>query len=218
MKKIFFHGFGSDESQFADFADENSWLFPINKYICDELDSIIRTIESFIGNEPAQLIGYSFGARLAMQIFCQNPTRFTHIILLAGHAGLASIEEKKQRLIIEESFLEKLSQKSMQEFELYWNELDLFSHDQFEKLKTTDKEILKQYFLSWGLSKQPFMLNDLKKFKDKVLWFYGEFDEKYCHYANNELSDFNVIKIPSQGHRVYQSKAMQKMLKEILCN
>lgn len=162
------------------------------------------------------LIGYSFGARIALGLFLRNPHSFNKMILLGGHGGLTSEEERTQRLNLEESFCSKLDQYNFDEFLSFWNGLELFHSDSPVTPAAKDLSLLKNYFVNFGLSKQPFYLNQLKEHQDKVLWIFGENDKKYVSYANENLGDFNVRYVSNCGHRVLHSPAAQNLIKKEL--
>jgi len=216
MKVITFHGFLGDAKQFQFLEDDSLIHFPFEEFIHLDIAAIINHIEQLLSGEQATLIGYSFGARLAMQIFIKRPDLFNQLILLGGHAGLKTELEKSERFKIEENFINQLESRDDSDFILWWNNLDLFNGDLPLNVERLNRDVLKLYFSHWGLSKQPYLLEDLKMFKDQIFWFFGELDTKYCAYAKKDLNDFNVNFIPQQGHRVFQSSLAQNLIKERL--
>lgn len=216
MKKIFFHGFLGNANQFTPLIDEHSFVFPIDDYIDSNIDQITTRIKKFLDGEVGHLIGYSFGSRMAMQVYCHAPQLFNKLILLTGHAGIDCASSRQSRLEIEESFVEKLNDFDKDNFKKFWNSLDLFCADHPIEISHYSPKHLQKYFINWGLSKQPYLLESLKQHKENVFWFFGEQDKKYSDYAKRELSDFNVKIFPGLGHRVYQSEDLLNHISELL--
>ena len=152
---------------------------------------------------------------MAMQLFLLNPERYSHLILLAGHAGLNSERERQERERIESQFLEKIESFSCPDFFKYWNGLELFKFDDKLIAREFDKKIAAQYFERWGLSKQKYMKEDLLKYKKKIDWFFGAKDKKYLDYAKKELLSFNLSIIPRCGHRLIANETVKQRLTNI---
>lgn len=210
MKWVCLHGFAGSGDQFSFINEDQKIIFPIEDHIDKSVAEIYTKIKEII-NEPTGLIGYSFGARLAAQIFLSEPSAFKKLILMAGHLGLSDELERKKRLKIEQSFMHKIKTLNKTQFETYWNGLELFAFDRPVTLPHYDQDILNKYFTCWGLSKQPYLKEKLVPFKDKVSLFYGDKDSKYKAYAQSELSDFDVTIVQDTGHRIYQSPEFTKL-------
>lgn len=214
MKWVAFHGFSGSSRQFDFLKGKDVLHFPIEAFLDNSINEMTKYLKEKITNEKINLIGYSFGSRMAMQVFNQIPDRINHMFCLAGHCGLENQNDRIQRQIIEDTFVNKLNSSDKEQFENYWNSLDIFKADNFIEFNHYNKKILSQYFLNWGLSKQPYLLNILKIHKNKITFFYGEKDIKYRDYAHKYLNEFKVHFLPKTGHRVYQSEEFYHLWKQ----
>ena len=163
------------------------------------------------------LIGYSMGARIAMEIAHLNKFRIKKLIIINSHPGLETDDEKVNRRSFELTVLEKIRTMSKDEFLSYWNALPLFSHDApLENLSEERYKRSAELFDRFALSKQNNFLPEIAENKEKVLWIVGLKDEKYLEIASEKIlpHDIEVVSLPG-GHRLFQLKSE---LKELLQN
>lgn len=163
------------------------------------------------------LIGYSMGARIAMEIAHLNQFKIKKLIIINSHPGLETDEEKVNRRNFELTVLEKLKTMNKDEFLTYWNALPLFTYDApLERLSEERYKKSAELFDRFALSKQNNFLPEIAENKDKVLWIVGLKDEKYLEIASEKIlhHDIEVVSLPG-GHRLFQ---LQPELKELLQN
>ena len=213
------HGFLGSGKDFSFLANEHEVYAPeLDELVSYPIEQMWQELSSKLsaGSENI-LIGYSFGARLAMQLFLKAPQRFNKVIFLAGHAGLKNQVEINERIKIEEQFKAKIKEHTFENFLTYWNELSLFAADEVIAPEPKKQSTLSSYFENYSLSRQPFMLDKLKSYNDKVVWYYGSLDQKYSSYAKDNLADFDLRFIEGCGHRLLSNKLVQEQLiKEVL--
>jgi len=152
------------------------------------------------------LIGYSMGARIAMEIAHLNQYQIKKLIIINSHPGLETDEEKEKRRSFELTVLEKLKTMSKEEFLSYWNALPLFSHDApLENIPEERYRKSAELFDRFALSKQNNFLPEIATYKEKVLWIVGLKDEKYLDIASEKIlpHDIQVVSLPG-GHRLFQ--------------
>lgn len=198
-----FHGFLGSPADFSFLAGENIILHDL--YQMEQFPTI--------GSEDT-LIGYSMGARIAMEIAQKNNFNFKKIVLINTNPGLETEEEKPLRRKFELAVLEALNNKTKEEFLSYWNALPIFTHDD-PLLNLSDACFKKsaELFDRFALSKQPNFLPILSAHADKVLWIVGLKDEKYLDMTTERILplDISVKGIPG-GHRLFQHPEELKML------
>lgn len=216
MSLICLHGFLGSPQDF-DFlsASFDTYCPDLDAYIDKEVGEILEEI-SLKTSKRRVLIGYSFGARMAMQVFLKSPSSFDSLYLLAGHAGIETQEQRIKRESIECHFKKQINELAPNDFYDYWNNLDLFNFDEKLETKEFDKNCVLSYFEKWGLSKQPFLRDELLKYKDKIKWYFGEKDFKYVEYARENLFQFDVHFIKNTGHRLLKDKSFQSIFVEEL--
>lgn len=166
-------------------------------------------------SEEDVLIGYSMGARVAMEIAHKNQFKIKKLVIMNSHPGLETEEEKLYRRNFEVAVLEKLKTMTKNEFLSYWNALPLFAHDApLENLSDERYSRSSDLFDKFLLSKQDNFLPEIAQNKEKVLWIVGLQDEKYLEIASEKIlpHDIPVVGLPG-GHRLFQR---QKELKELL--
>jgi pimeloyl-ACP methyl ester carboxylesterase len=217
MKVVCLHGFLGSGTDF-------NFLQPEFDCFAPDLDSIVHLdideIDKVFFNESDTdfiLVGYSFGARLAMQLFLKNPGRFSKLILLAGHMGLRDVSMRFERRVFEDKMVCSLKTLSMKDFISMWNEYDIFKYDKNIRFNSQDTVSAQKYFSKWGLSRQPFLLNDLLIHRDKIQVYYGRNDKKYYDYGCKSLTEFNVTYLDDVGHRIIQHhELIHKILRKTL--
>lgn len=217
FKILSLHGFLGYPEDF-DFLVEDFDLISLN--LSEFVNRTYEDIYHFVKEIPNLdlIIGYSFGSRLGARLFSDlkhiNPE--LKFIGLAGHLGIANKDQLIERVKIEETFINHFDELSNNEFLEYWNGLSLFESD--ERLQRGNFINAKDYFLNYSLSKQPCLDEKLIKFSDSILFIYGEYDQKYCQYAKENLSLFKVKYFDDCGHRVIQkSNLVLKEVREFLC-
>ena len=200
-----FHGFLGSPRDF-DFLRSDYDIVSYNLYqLCEEgPEKIVETVKKSMTAGPQIILGYSFGARLAMRIFLKLEAHFEKGIFMSGHLGLQDPLVKGKRVLFEQRWAEKIRVTNRDDFLELWNGLDLFKNDQdIVDHPQAEKEQLVRFFTEYGLSTQPYLVHHLIKYKEKLSFIYGEADLKYANYAQNELrpAGFRVQFLPGAGHR-----------------
>lgn len=175
----------------------------------------LYTLKDYPQIDPEDtLIGYSMGARIAMEIAHKHHFKLKKLILINTNPGLESEEEKKQRRVFELSILDKLKRSSQEEFLDYWNDYPIFFHD--APIGPMPKERFEksaELFDRFALSKQENFLPELIKHKEKILWIVGLFDEKYMEIATERIMPHQItVKGIPGGHRLFQHQIELKKL------
>lgn len=201
-----FHGFLGSPSDFSFIPNEN---IAFHDLYCLKDSVTISPDDS--------LIGYSMGGRVALDIADKNDFKIKKLVLINAHPGLESDEDKTSRQEFENKVLEMLKTCNQLEFLEWWNNLPIFTHD--KPLSITDENRFLEaptLFQKYRLSHQKNYLPLMEKYKDKILFIAGLFDEKYMDLVSEMLLplEIKVRGIPG-GHRLYQEeKELLKILTE----
>jgi 2-succinyl-6-hydroxy-2,4-cyclohexadiene-1-carboxylate synthase len=187
--------FGKDETGILDF----------NK----QADSIIKKIKS-LGRFNAKkiLLGYSLGGRIGLHILKQNTELFDHYVFLSTNPGLKSPDERKKRILHDQSWSEKISLENWDSFINEWNSQSVFAGSSDEAKRDPsrfDLLKLKESMLKWSLGQQTDFSDTIHMFNYKITWMVGDRDEKYCEIAES-LKKNSIIKDyikASSGHRIW---------------
>lgn len=200
-----FHGFLGTRSDFSQF--NNAVVHDLYRLCEKSKDDVLGLLGAEI---PAGsvLLGYSFGGRLAMQLFLQNPDKYKQCIVISSHCGLKDKAAKMQRVLFDQKCADKLRELEEQEFLNGWNSQALFEFDRpITQFPIKDKNVLARFFTEFGLSTQDYLIDELMDFKDKIHFIYGEKDSKYLDYAQSNIKGmgFKTDILPNLGHRVLQN-------------
>ena len=155
------------------------------------------------------LIGYSFGGRLALELFFSNPDAIDLVIVLGSNLGLLSSAEKKERIASDQAWAEQLSTLSWEEFNHHWNSQAIFKNEAqaTPPRYSGDYSVasLQRALTHFSLGHMQTSPSALKRYKEKLYFFSGERDPKITPlYA--ELAQQGVIAnwqvLPAAGHRL----------------
>lgn len=207
------HGFAGTAQDYSFLSSEFDIIAPnLDDYVGLEFSELKeKFLKNLCENQEVAVLGYSFGGRLAARLKISAPEQVKKTIICSAHMGHQTVPQA--RIDLEESIVSKLESMDKAEFFNFWNSLDLFKHDLTSKLPEADLETLKLYFTNYGQSKQPYLIDELQKYKHDITFVYGLKDEKYCEYANKYLSSF-ALEFIDAGHRVLQNEAaIQAILK-----
>lgn len=162
-----------------------------------------------IKNEKKVLLGYSQGARLAMQAYQDDPQMWDHLILISGNPGLP-ISERATRLAHDERWAERFLKDDFQETVQNWNRQGVFAGSKHEPLRdeaSYDKQLLSLSLKSWSVAWQsefvPYFLDPQHSSKFQV--FYGDRDLKYkslYQEIGKKNPRLSLVEIEDSGHRV----------------
>jgi 2-succinyl-6-hydroxy-2,4-cyclohexadiene-1-carboxylate synthase len=220
------HGFTGLGSDFALCANTAHGAFP---WVCPDLpghgdhetnlpyiDAVYGLLEALLNRYPqAELLGYSMGARLALNYSLDHPSaRISHLHLISGTAGIEKNADRSDRWqndiklaqsikeIGLKSFLEKWSQhpliKSQQNIPSSWK--DAMREN---RLKKHTSKKLAEALLQFSPGKLNARWNDLPNLNPLLSCYYGEQDLKYRKLAQrfpNYSPQTQLVKIPQCGH------------------
>lgn len=198
-----FHGFLGSRDDFSHFNGAQKLdLYEICK---ESKEDVLKNLEQTIAPDSI-LVGYSFGGRLAMQLFVKNPDKYKGCVVISSHCGLKDRAHKMQRVLFDQKCADKVRLLDEKSFLDGWNSQPLFQCDKpIEKYPIQDKNILARFFTEFGLSTQDYLIDDLTVHKDKLHFIYGQDDIKYFEYAKNiQAMGFKTQIIPNCSHRVLQ--------------
>lgn len=167
--------------------------------------------ESRSGGVPVDLVGYSMGARLALQAVVGRPGNFRRVLILSANPEIAR-QEHKDREVWEHQWAEKFQTQPWAELERAWGEQAVFkgSPDVPRRRKDELREKLAQSLINWSPRRHLAGLEEVKRLSPAVEWAFGALDQKYLEVAKNLASlpvqgQINII--PNAGHRLFTDAA-----------
>lgn len=186
---------------------ENGKLSPEHELGGHWEENFLNYLDLEAGAEPVDLVGYSMGARLALNAYMKNPKRFRRVLLMSGGPAMGEAEVRGARELWEQGWSEKFRTQPWQELESQWQDQPIFQADQKLKRRRSDDLRVKlgQSLENWSIRRHPFTWPSLKELPASVEWAYGALDQKYLNFAKS-LQDLpvqgQISIIPNAGHRI----------------
>lgn len=226
------HGFLGDPTDFQSLSASIPWA----KFHAVDL---VQTLESsdgfhdwscsFLEGIPKSsskkiLMGYSMGGRLALHVMKQQKQSqqkvFDAFVLLSAGLGLKTEQEKQQRILDDQKWVENFVEKPWDQAIAVWNSQSVF---QFSPEKTVDEKpwpswAIQKALTCFGLAAQEDFRSMVKSTKIPTLYVLGEMDFKYQNmWKEIGFSEYlQKLIIMNQGHRVL--KGSQEILSTSLLN
>ncbi|WP_068466481.1 alpha/beta fold hydrolase [Candidatus Protochlamydia phocaeensis] len=158
-------------------------------------------------NEPAILMGYSLGGRLALHALIQNPTRWAAGVIISAHPGLGDPALKQQRLAHDEKWAQRFEKEPWKEVIKQWNQQDVFLQDAVHfhrKEEDYERQRLADLLRKASLGRQDDLRALIQALPIPLLWIVGEKDPRYCALAQSltfKHPQSVCLVIPDAGHR-----------------
>lgn len=183
--------------------------------IAGAFERAAETLAERLPHEPSILVGYSMGARLAMLVAARHPRRLRGLVLLAGHPGLTSAEERDERRAWEEEQVRRLQSEGLVAFAEAWGRLPLFATQaalpsEVRARQRASRRRHTEAGIAWairalGLADMPNLREPLAATRLPTWIVVGEHDEKYRRLAASlagTLHEAHLVVVPGAGHNV----------------
>lgn len=154
------------------------------------------------------LLGYSLGGRLAMNALMDAPDLWKGAIIVSGHLGLKSQQEKEARYISDCEWAERFRTEEWDQLLHHWNAREMFTTASFafdRKESDYNREHLAKAISTWSLGNQAEMTQFLAELSIPVLWIAGKNDLTYKARAKQVSFKHHLSRVwiaPDSGHRV----------------
>lgn len=171
------------------------------------------------------LMGYSLGARLALHALLDNPSLWTKAVLISGHPGLSSKEEKEIRKTSDALWADDFIHAPWEAILAKWEAQAVFktSTYRFERNECNySRSQLAHCLTDYSLGMQEDLKPEIAELNLPILWLTGQSDEKFSMIAGSVVlkhQQSKKIALPG-GHRIpWESemkfkKAVYDFLKE----
>ncbi|HEY4159217.1 MAG TPA: alpha/beta fold hydrolase [Polyangiaceae bacterium] len=162
---------------------------------------------------PLTLVGYSLGARLALGLTVRHPALVASLLLISGHPGLITSEEREARVLADRHWQTLLEERGLEAFvtawqaEPIWNSqarlpLELRERKRHERLSHDPLGLARSLEVT-GLGRMPSYRERLAEIRVPVCLVAGALDAKFCALAG-EMADAlpraQVVYAPDAGH------------------
>ena len=202
-----------------------------SRYAMGQVASDLIVLLDEISDQPAHLLGYSMGGRLALYMAIQYPHRFQSLILESASPGLQTDSERSERRVRDEVLADRIERTGIESFVDYWESIPLFASQQ--RLPIERQQALRHQRLrnrpqglanslrGMGTGVQPSLWQDLDALNLSVLLLAGELDTKFVGIARQMydlLPDAQLLIVPDAGHTVHleQPGAFQRGVMDFL--
>ncbi len=161
----------------------------------------------------AHWVGYSMGARLALDLAIHHPKRVESLTMISGSPGLKDKEDRSERVDWEDDWARRFNHHPMRETVTDWYAQSLFDSfrncAQFasvmERRTTQDPDQMARTLLLLGAGAQPSVWDRLSTLKAPLTIITGKSDMKYSKIAKEMLAlnpNFKHHAMPT-GHCVH---------------
>lgn len=178
-------------------------------------DTWAKNFHAWLAHEaseaPVEIVGYSMGARLALNAVIANPQRFKRALLLSG-APFIPREDFHARFVWEEQWKERFESQPWAELEAAWQDQSVFAGSETAPRRRSDplREMLGLAMTNWSVTKHPFEQEHVRRLQPSVEWAFGALDQKYLEMAKTLASlpvQGQIHIIPNAGHRLIADAA-----------
>jgi 2-succinyl-6-hydroxy-2,4-cyclohexadiene-1-carboxylate synthase len=87
----------------------------------------IAEIVRSVGAGPVAVLGYSFGARIALALALESPSAVRRLILESPSAGIADPDERRARRLADDALADDIEREGVPAFVARWETLPLFA-------------------------------------------------------------------------------------------
>src|SRR5215212_9172852 len=181
--------------------------------------------------ERADVLGYSMGGRVALQLAAAAPERVGALVLESSSPGIADAAERQARVAADAALADLIARDGLAAFVQYWERLPLFAsqaalpEETRARLHTQRMRNnplgLANSLRGMGTGQQKSLWDQLDVLDARTLLIAGELDTKYralAHQMVARLPNARALIVPSAGHAVHleQPQAFAKNVLEFL--
>ena len=175
----------------------------------------IATLARNLSDAGSTLVGYSLGARLALQAALIAPEAFSRLVFGGGTAVIADPAERERRVEQDAALAADLRQHGLERFVTSWEAKPLFATQ--DRLRPETRLALRQVRLSQdpeglarsleilGQGRMPSLRERLPELKLPVLLVVGAADAAYTGIAeqmHDALPTSDLVVVPGSGHAI----------------
>ncbi len=178
--------------------------------LAEAVDDVAGVIASV--GEPAPLLGYSQGGRVALLVALSHPGLVSHLVLVSASAGIEDPAARRARADSDRALADRISTMTLDAFLEEWATTGITAvRFQNTTERTADRSVrshntvegLARALVDLGQGTQPSAWDRLADLTMPVLLVHGERDSKYATIARRMAASMpvcNVVSIPGAGH------------------
>lgn len=168
-------------------------------------EQFLSKLEEDFPNRLIVILGYSMGARIALKLLEASTGRFVAAVLLSGHPGLNSDQEKKERMLSDLKWSERFEKEDLRLVLADWANQPVFrmTSEISRDCNNYDASTLANVLRTFSLSKQEVLKANSVNVPSLICC--GEYDLKFKLLAS-QLADIfqcsQIVEVPKAGHRL----------------
>ena len=209
---VFLHGLFGSPDDWKNIADEEDICLTLPGH-CHTKPAPIEAILEMLP-ETCDLVGYSMGGRIAMQLKCLAPKRIKHLTILSAHPGIVDETIRAKRLALDFARAEKIRTQGLPQFLKTWYNGDLFASlkamanfdEIFARRTEHNERDLARALEIYSVGHQPPLWEELLKYKLDTRFIFGATDFTY---------EPVVAELKKQGHQVIMQTCGHAMHLEV---
>lgn len=171
------------------------------------------------GIDRADLLGYSMGGRVALQMAVRNPGRIDRLVIESAAPGIESAADRESRRVADEALADSIERDGLEAFVDRWESIPLFASQ--KRLPVSVRERQRQGRLSntasglaaglrvLSVGRQSPLASDLEKLDRPTLLIVGREDVKYLEIGRRlagRMSRARLAEVDGAGHTVHLEK------------
>jgi 2-succinyl-6-hydroxy-2,4-cyclohexadiene-1-carboxylate synthase len=169
-----------------------------------------------LGIAQTDVLGYSMGGRVALQLATAAPARVGALVLESSSPGLADPAERQARIAADEALADSIERDGLAAFVAGWERLPLFASQaalpsdirarQHAQRMRNNSLGLANSLRGMGAGRQSSLWDRLSQLRTPALLIAGELDQKYCAIAEQmtqALPNARKVVVPNAGHTVH---------------
>ncbi|MCH7789509.1 MAG: 2-succinyl-6-hydroxy-2,4-cyclohexadiene-1-carboxylate synthase, partial [Acidobacteria bacterium] len=176
----------------------------------------ILSLVTELSSGPFDIVGYSMGGRLALQLAVSYPDQVRSVCLIGATPGIADSVERKARVDADAELAKRIETHGVEAFVEHWEGLPLFASQasltaevrrsiHIQRL-SNDPGGLAMSLRGSGTGSMPALHDALAQSQVAMCWITGELDAKFSEIAaqvcaTNQL--FESVVIPDAGHAAH---------------
>jgi 2-succinyl-6-hydroxy-2,4-cyclohexadiene-1-carboxylate synthase len=190
----------------ADPADEALWT----------PDGCVGALAQILaGAGGGNVVGYSLGGRLALQLAIEHPRTVARGVIISGSPGVAGECGRAQRRNSDEGLARRLEREGLDAFLEDWYGMPLFAAlrehprypDVIERRRRNDPRLLARSLRSMGTGVQRSLWADLPGTRTPLLFLAGERDAKFTDLAFDAVArcpQGEAVVVRGRGHSLVE--------------
>jgi 2-succinyl-6-hydroxy-2,4-cyclohexadiene-1-carboxylate synthase len=227
MSRVYLHGFAGQPTEWDQMQEAlPGEALDLNSYLGNSWETCLRLVSDEL-RALATVIGYSLGARIALGLAMDYPSRIQALVMVSGSPGIREADRKDRRTL-DAIRADQLVRTGLKPFFQSWYNLSIFKSladkpELKERLINArldlDPRKLASFFRVLGVAEQPDYFPKLSKLRIPALFIAGADDPKYVSIVKKMADacprgEYAIIK--NAGHMVHleQPEACRDVVKE----